>query len=256
MKRNSLIQEFAIGFSIVFFTITFTNVGFAQTEAATQEIYQVGYAQVKSGMNIEFEQLIKGALPYLQSRGIHQMLVCKTASFGTSDKYVFFTRLDDPAILDAELSESQSSIPAEFIPVLSTLNRTMAGGRDFMMVTRPDLSILPADDYELKLGVMFTVGVTPGRTAEFESGLKEVLAVIGKTNIKGVLAGKVALGGNMNEYLVTILYDSFVEMLKNGPAIEQALAAAKLTPVTGIVDYQGNEVLAFLPELGIQQASQ
>lgn len=54
MRGNSLIQKFAIGFSIVFLTITFANVGFAQTEEATPEIYQVGYARVKSGMNIEF----------------------------------------------------------------------------------------------------------------------------------------------------------------------------------------------------------
>ena len=106
------------------------------------------------------------------------------------------------------------------------------------------------------MGTLITVDVTPGRTEEFEKGMKGVMAVIAKTNVKGVLSGRVSLGGNMNQYTALVLHDSFADMEKNSAEMNKAMAAANLAPVTGIVVHMKNEVIRLIPELSIQAAAQ
>ena len=79
---------------------------------------------------------------------------------------------------------------------------------------------------------------------------------IGRTNVKGVLIGKVGLGGSLDEYIMHVLYDSFTEMTNNEPALQKELAAAEFTPLSGIVYYRESQVFVRIPELSIQPAAQ
>jgi hypothetical protein len=45
-------------------------------------------------------------------------------------------------------------------------------------------------------------------------------------------------------------------MLTKGQEMEKELAAANITPMTGIVYYLNSEVFVNIPELGIQPAAQ
>ena len=78
---------------------------------------------------------------------------------------------------------------------------------------------------------------------------------LGKTKVKGVLVGKVGIGGNMDQYIVSIFYDSFTEMMANEPAIQKELAALELKPLTGVVSSRKSEVLIQLPELSLERTT-
>ena len=257
MRRNIAASRLSIGFCILLLVAVFINIScFAQGDEEPQQIYGLSYFQVKPGMSVEFEQFIKNSLPAISEMGFTQMSVYKTSNFGMSDRYLFITPLRDSAAMDAELSESQSNMPVRFVPMLSAIQRMVVSIHDFMLIPQPDLNVPPKEGYEPKLLVNLTIGTAPGRSEDFEKVAKEVMAAIGKTNVKGVLIGKVGLGGNLDDYIMTILYDSFTEMTDNSPAIEKELAAIDLTPVTGVVYYRASEVLVRLPELTIQTAGQ
>jgi hypothetical protein len=257
MRINDRVQKISIGFCVLLLVAVFINTGaFAQSNEAPQQLYTFSYIQVKPGMSLEFEQFIKSSLPAIRDMGITQMTVFKTSNFGIGDRYLLIFPLRDPAIMDAELSESQAAVPVGIVPMLSAIQRMVDSMHDFMLTPRPDLNIPPKEGYEMKLIANFTIGIAPGRSEDFEKNAKIAIDAIGKTNVKGILIGRVGLGGNMNEYILSILYDSFTQMMNNEPAIQKELAAADLTPLTGIVHYQKSEVLVRLPELGIQPAGQ
>ena len=251
MRKNLSVRRLIFGFSILLLATVCANVGVAQNEEGTQQLYKFSYIQVKPGMALQFEEFIKSMLPTLQRLGAGGMDIWKTSNFGEMDKYLVVTPLPDAADMDRGLSDNPTNVPIGLVFVMETINRMVSGRHDFMIIPQPDFNIPPAEGYELKLGVNFTIGVAPGREKDFEKGLKEVLALAGKTNIKGVYVNKVGLGGNLDEYIVSVFHDSFVDMAKNNAAMEKELAAAGLTPQTGIVHYRHNEVLVKIPQLTI-----
>ena len=256
MKRNISKSRLLVGFCILLLMTVFTNLGFAQGEEAPQQLYEFSYIQVKPGMDLEFEEFIKNMIPVLQNMGLTDMTVLKTSNFGMSSRYLVVTPLQDPAAMDAQLAASQPNVPVALVPAMSALSRMVVSIQDFMLIPLPDLNIPPAEDYELKLIVNVTIGTAPGRAEDFEKSAKVAMAAIGRTNVKGVLIGKVGLGGNLDEYILHVLYDSFTEMTNNEPAIQKELAAVDLTPSTGAVYYRESEVLVRVPELSIQPAAQ
>jgi hypothetical protein len=257
MRNNIAASRLSIGFCILLLVGVFINtVCFAQSDEAPQQLYTFSYFQVKAGMSIEFEQFVKNSLPAIREMGITQMTVFKTSNFGISDKYLFIWPLRDPAVMDSELSESQSNVPVGLVSVMSALQRMVVSSHDFVLIPRPDLNVPPKEGYELMLIANFTIGTAPGRSEDFEKVAKKVMAAIGKTNVKGVLIGKVGLGGNLDEYIMSALYDSFTEMTNNEAAVQKELAAVDLTPLTGVVYYRTSEVLVRVPELTIRPAGQ
>jgi quinol monooxygenase YgiN len=118
------------------------------------------------------------------------------------------------------------------------------------------LSIAPKPGYTPKIGVLVINSVAPGRTEDFEKSSKEVIAAIGKTNAKGCLAFKMVLGGDPNEYNSLVLFDSFADIQKFGPAFGKALTEAKLGPDAGTVIHREYTVIGYVPELSIQPADQ
>jgi len=257
MRRNIAASRLLIGFCVLLLAAVFMNTSCsAQSDEGPQQLYTFSYFQVKPGMSVEFEQFIKNSLPAIREMGFTQMDTYRTSNFGMSDRYLFITPLRDPAVMDAELSESQANMPVGYVPMLSAIQRMVVSIHDFVLIPQPELNIPPKEDYEWKLLANFTIGTAPGRSEDFEKLAKEAMAAIGKTNVKGVLIGKVGFGGNLDEYILSVLYDSFTEMMNNEPAIQKELAEADLTPSTDVLYYRASEVMVRLPELCMQPAEQ
>jgi hypothetical protein len=257
MRRNIAASKLSVGFCILLLVAVFINTScFAQSDEEPQQLYTFSYFQVKPGMSIEFEQFIMNSLPAIREMGFTQMSAYKTSNFGMSDRYLFITPLRDPAVMDTELSESQSNMPTGFVPMLSAIQRMVVSIHDFVLIPLPYLNIPPKEDYEWKLLANFTIGTAPGRSEDFEKSAKVAIDAIGKTNVKGILIGKVGLGGNLDEYIMSVFYDSFTDMMNNEPAVQKELAAVDLTPLTDVVYYRASEVMVSLPELSIQPAGQ
>jgi len=234
----------------------FTNPGFAKNEEAPPQPFGFSCFQVKPGMELQFEKLVKDAIPVLQEMGVTQMDTFTTSNFGVSGKYLFVSPLMDPAAMDAQLSDQRSNmVPVSIVSLMSGMSQTVVGSQDFMLIPQTDLDIPLAEGYEIKLVHIVTNGTTPDNAENFKKGIKEAVKAIGKTNVKGVLVGRVGLGGNFDEYMVFNFYDSFKEFLENQPAIEKELSAADLSALDGIVNYRKSEVFVRLPELCMQPAA-
>ena len=134
--------------------------------------------------------------------------------------------------------------------------RLIISSSGYVVQSRPDLSILPKTGDTPKLGLLVTHKVALGRTAEFEAITKnDVLPIFGKTNLKALLMGKVALGGDSNEYLSMIWFDSFDELQKWGTAA-QLQGFGKVAPKeAGIVLHRETAVYRYLPELSIRPSA-
>lgn len=104
---------------------------------------------------------------------------------------------------------------------------------------------------------MARITVAPGRNEDFVKGAKEQLAVMGKTNVRGVLVARVNDGGDPNEHWQSLLTDSFADLEKVGPDFTKAATDAKLLPMpAGIVMHSERSTWRFAPELSMQPPAQ
>jgi len=81
---------------------------------------------------------------------------------------------------------------------------------------------------------------------------KELSAVIAKTNAKGVSVSQIGLGGNPNEFITLVLFDSFADISNFQAAYAKAATEAKLTPApAGTIVNNEWRVYRYAPELSI-----
>jgi hypothetical protein len=198
-------------------------------------------------------------IPLMRKMGITWSTVWRTATFGEAGEFIIARPIKGLAELDAPSSIAdtlgQEVANALTSGISARAQRFNASSRTFMATTRPDLSIPAASGYVAKLAVMATTSVAPGRTDDYEKYTKESLAVLGKTNAKGVLVARVSLGGNPNEHLTFVLFDSFADLANFPAAYAKAAAEAKLSPMpAGIVIHDKWATIRNVPELSIQPA--
>ena len=113
----------------------------------------------------------------------------------------------------------------------------------------------PPAGYQAKLGVSVRSIVADGHMADFIRQAKLVNAVIGKTNAKGVVVTQFGLGGNPNEFITFVLFDSFAEIGRFPAAFAQAAADAKLMAGTpGTVSNSEWRVFRYRADLSIVPA--
>lgn len=245
---------------VLFLIFMFANNGFAQNKQASDAPPQpmgVTIIKVKPGMDLEWENFLKKDLmPRLKKGGFKQMGVSKTNVFGEDSTYLFVWPIENMAQFDGPDPIAAAMGPDGLALVLSNMQRTVASSRTFLMTPIPDLSIPPKQGYEIKMGVMATISVAPGRKDEYIKNDKEFITAIGKTNAKAVLTGNVGLGGNPNDFITFVAFDSFADLGQFPQSIAKVMAKMKLTPQTGVITHVEYMVLKIAPELGIQSAVQ
>ena len=199
---------------------------FAQTPPAPQ-YYRVQTIKLNSGMRPDWEKFYQAEiLPALKKVGVKQHSVWRVAQ-GDLRQYFIITPINSLAELD-EPSPLLKALGQEAGQALMTKQSRFFGEwRQDIVVGRPDLGIALTPNSPLKLAVLDTETVAPGHTADYEKWVKEnILPVVKKTNAKGVLTGKTALGSDPNEYHVLVLFDSYAEIEKF--VTTSAKAAAEL----------------------------
>lgn len=255
MRRNKSSWVLLSGFCILLLMTVFMSSGFATEKKESPQLYKLSYVQVKPGMGLEFEEFIKSIIPTFKNLGLTEMYISKTTNYGMSDKYTVLMPLDTPEAMDAEIAAQKSSVPVGIVAALSAIQRMVVSSHDLMLIPQPDFNIPLAEGYKVKLIVNFTVDVVPGRDDDFKKGLKKVVDALGKTKVKGVLIGKVGFGGNMDQYIMSVFYDSFKDMAANEPAIQKELAALDLDFLTGAIQSRKSEVYIEIPELCVEPAA-
>jgi hypothetical protein len=265
MQRYISNNNKSVLFSALILAAVLASFSFAQNQpapgsAATQtgQQFLISTVHVQLGAGREWEDLIRNEyVPALRKAGVTWLLVWRTASLGESGEYMVarpikdISELDDPSPLTKALGQDgERALSAK-------LNRVTANMHTFVVTGRSDLGIAAASGYVTKLAGMTKTTVAPGRTAEYEKSQKELLTVLGKTNIKGILTAKVGGGGNPNQYISLNLFDSFADMNQLGAAFRKAATEAninsqQIAPPAGVVVHTERTVMRYLPELSIQ----
>jgi hypothetical protein len=245
-------------FTALLLALTLTVSGFAQNKpapaqtAAAPQRYAMTVAQIKPGMTIEWENFLKkDAIPLMKKAGIKDMGILKTNGFGISDTYFFMSPFKSMAEFDAPDPVLKVMGPDTLAVMMPVMERCLSSARTYILTARPDLSVEPKPGYNIKMGVLVTASVAPGRNEEYEKIIKDIGAVAAKSGAKAFLVARVGLGGNPNEYQIFVGLDSFTDFENFGQAFTKAMPEAKLAPQTGITMWSEMISIAAVPELSI-----
>ncbi len=203
---------------------------FAQAAAPAQS--QVNIVQVKPEMTRSFrEYLLNDANPALKKSGVTERQVWTTATFGQASEYIFVTPVQKLTDFD-EPTPLQKALGPDGMAALTTKRqRHINSATTFLITARPELGAPAAPGYQAKLGVSARAIVTPGHVADFMKFAREQTAVLMKTTAKGVYVAQIGLGGNPNEFITLVLFDSFADIANFTAAYNKAAADAKLQPM-------------------------
>ena len=264
MKYFFSVTKTPIAIIALLLVFIFSNTGLAQNKPASKAASDappqpmgITVIKVKPGMDLDWENFLKKDLvPMLKKGGFKQMSVSKTNMFGEDSTYIFVWPVENMAQFDGPDPIAAAMGPDGLAVVLSNMQRTVANSRTFLLNPMPDLNIPPKQGYEIKMGVMATISVAPGRKDEYIKNSKELIAAVGKTNAKAVLTGNVGLGGNPNEFIIFVAFDSFADLGQFPQSMGKVMETTKLTPETGVTTHVEYMVVKMAPELGIQPAGQ
>ena len=253
MRKNTSASRLSVCFIVLLLIALLTHVGFSQTQGSPQQImYQAMDIQVKTGMGPAFESFMKSdVVPAVRKAGIPMMIVFRTDNFGQAGLYTIVSPLQSLAELDQPDPLVQAIGEEGVGAMMAKMQPLIYEPKLYEIAGRGDLGISPSNGYELKLALVVSASVAPGRTEDYEKFVKGMLGVLAKTNTKGILAGRVGLGGNPNQYLFYSLFDSFADINAFGQAYSKAVAEAQLLFPVGIVVHQEMAVKRFVPELSV-----
>ena len=247
--------RFLPGLSVLLWATAFTTAGMAQTPAPAPppQTAQLTIVHVKPDMGAAWQEYLKNdANPAVVKSGVTRRQVWTTATFGEGGEYAIVTpvpdlsQFDDPTPLFKAIGqEGQTALMAK-------RQRLIIDSRSMLITARPDLGVASAPGYQAKLGVSSRTIVAQGHMADFLKSTKELSAVIAKTNAKGVSVSQIGLGGNPNEFITLVLFDSFADIGNFQAAYAKAAAEAKLTPApAGTIVNTEWRVYRYVPELSI-----
>lgn len=221
--------------------------------SAPPQTSQLTIVQVKPDMGLEWQDYLKNdANPATTKSGVTRRQVWTTATFGEGGEYAMITPVADLAQFDNPTPLLKALGPQGVSALQAKRQRLISDSRSMMITARPDLSVAAAQGYQAKLGVSARSIVAQGHMADFVKYAKELSGVIAKTNAKGVAVSQIGLGGNPNEFITLVLFDSFADLGKFNPAFAKASADAKLgAQSAGTVTNTEWRVYRYMPELSI-----
>ena len=217
---------------------------------------QLVIVHVKPDMGREWTDYLKNeSNPAAIKSGVKSRQVWSTAAFGEGGEYALVTPITDMADFD-EPTPMMKALGQEGMAALGAKRNRLINGTQTMMINpRPALGFAPPAGYQAKLGVSVRNIVADGHMADFISREKAIHAVIAKTNARGVVVSQVGLGGNPNEFITLVLFDSFADIGKFAALYGKAAAEAKLGQgMPGTVSNSEWRVFRYRPELSIVPA--
>lgn len=197
--------------------------GAAQTPPGSGPLVVLSVIDVKPELYAEFGDVQADAMAGQQKGGQAWRYTWHVATFG----YPYRVRVMRPLANFAELDGQSFTIKGVGAEQAAAINerarRMIDSQRIYALRPRPDLGYgdRPAD---IDLAVMTTISVAPGRHAEFEALVRDVvLPAFKKAGDAYVSVLQVLLGGDANEYIAFTLYDGFADVDTKGDPMLRAL---------------------------------
>jgi len=217
------------------------------------EYYQLAEIRVNPGMAMEFENFLKTDMMPLLKKNAKWFGTLRASGYGDPTLYLMLSpadlaSLDGPGPMAGLSQDARNAMMAK-------VNRIVAGMRYSVLQGQPKMTLAPKSGYALKVAMCTRTIVAPGRNNEYEKSMEEMVGLIGKANAaKGILSSRFGMGGNTNEYMTTVLTDSFAELGMFYMAMGKAAAEAKLSVPAGVVVHQEVATYRYVPELSFETA--
>jgi len=213
---------------------------------------------VKPDLMAEFGELQAQTMTAQRKGGLRWRETWNVLQFGNPHRVGVLRPLSSFAELDGQ-SYTIKGAGAEQARVINERSRRMIVAQQiYALRARPDLGFgdRPAQP---NLAVLTTITVAPGRTAEFETLIKnDVIPAYKNAGAAYLGVAQVTLGGNPSEYLAFTLYENFAA-LQNGNPILRGLGPegfAKFRQrLAGIVTKEEHEVVRFNASLSFSSAA-
>lgn len=196
MKSNHFTIKLVLVLSL--FLLTALS-AFAQ-DAPKPQLSRVSVTQVKPEMWEQFLAFYKNeTLPALKKGGIKQSLVMQSSGpIGNGFEFRVVQPIESLAQFDED-SALTKALGTEGRKAYDAKRRTMIVSNHAYIIRGIPEAAIPQNGTS-KLMVRREVSITPGRRADYESYLKDLLVVLKKTNLKGHRVSRLVLGGDLNAY--------------------------------------------------------
>ena len=254
MQQHNSLTKISLGLGSLMLVLLLALTIFGQ-DAPKPQLSRVSVTQVKPEMWAQFLEFYKNeTLPALKKGGIKQSLVMQSSGpVGNSFELRIVQPIDSMAQFD-EGSALTKALGPEGRKAYDAKRRSMiASNHAYIIRAIPEAAI--AQNGTSNLMVRREVSVAPGRRADYENYLKDVLAVLKKTNLKGHRVSRVVLGGDINMYFQVDSFDSWAEYEKFNEGLSKVEGYSKLAAQTpGVVMHQTVSMYAPMPELSITPA--
>lgn len=254
MQRHHSITKLFLVISAMLLAVALASTGLAQ-DTSKPQLSRVSVTQVKPEMWAQYLEFYKNeTLPALKKGGIKQSLVMQSSGpVGNSFELRVVQSIDSMAQFD-EGSALTKALGPEGRKAYDAKRRSMiVSSHAYIIRAIPEAAI--AQNGTSNLMVRREVSVAPGRRADYENYLKDVLAVLKKTNLKGHRVSRVVLGGDINMYFQVDSFDSWAEYEKFNEGLSKVEGYSKLAAQTpGVVMHQTVSMYAPMPELSITPA--
>lgn len=258
MKKCNLNISFLLTISALLLA---ASIGFAQaqTPPPVPQFSRMQVVKLNPGVSDDWRKFYQTEIvPALKKGGVKQHSVWRVMQ-GDVRQYVLITPLESLAQMDEPTALAKALGQEAATALNQKQSRFFAEWHTYILAGRPDLSIAPTSTEAPKLGLAMKTSVTPGRVPEWVKGFKEnALPVVQKAGVKGLLTGRVTLGGDPNEFRSLMLFDSYADLDKFQAAYSKAAAELKLSPMApaGIVAQGEFLVARFVPEMSIRPEPQ
>ena len=254
MQRHLFTTKLFLTFGALLLAVTLASSGFAQ-EAPKPQLSRVSVTQVKPEMWEQFLAFYKNeTLPALKQGGIKQSLVMQSSGpVGNGFEFRVVQPIDSLAQFDEDSALTKALGPEKYKAYQAKRRAMIVSGYAYVIRSIPEAAI--AQNGTSKLMVRREVSIAPGRRAEYETYLKDVLVALKKTNLKGHRVSRLIVGGDLNAYYQVDSFDSWAEYEKHTAALPQVEGYSKLAGRTvGLVLHSTLSVYSPMPELGITPA--
>ncbi len=210
MQQHNSLTKISLGLGSLMLVLFLALTIFGQ-DAPKPQLSRVSVTQVKPEMWAQFLEFYKNeTLPALKKGGIKQSLVMQSSGpVGNSFELRVVQPIDSMAQFD-EGSALTKALGTEGRKAYDSKRRSMiVSSHAYIIRAIPEAAI--AQNGTSNLMVRREVSVAPGRRADYENYLKDVLAVLKKTNLKGHRVSRIVLGGDINMYFQVDSFDSWAE---------------------------------------------
>lgn len=245
--------------TLLLIALLFSPAG-AQTPGSTAEpqFLVLSIIDVKPDLFAEFGELQAQTMTAQQKGGQAWRETWNVATFGHPYRVGVLRPLTSFAELDGQSFTIRGAGAEQARVINERARRMIVEQRILALRERPDLGFgtRPAT---MNLAVLTTLTIAPGRTAEYETLVRnEVIPAYKKAGEAYLGVAQVVLGGNPSQYLAVTLYDDFAGLQKGNPILRGMGAEAfgrYRQKLAGLLVSEEHEVVRYNPALSFRAAA-